>query len=49
MPHGDYALYVGCAYGISAVVLVALIADSLIRARGWKRKGQSQGKDRPRP
>ena len=53
MPHGDYAFYVGAAYGISALVLVGLIADSLFRARSWKRRAdaarpRNEGRNEPR-
>jgi heme exporter protein CcmD len=34
---GAYAPYVWGAYGVSAVVLLALVADTLLRARRWRR------------
>jgi len=34
---GKYAVFVWTAYGLSGVVLAALIADSLARARRWRR------------
>lgn len=35
---GRYGAYVWPAYGASAVGLVALIVDTLTRARGWRRE-----------
>ena len=40
MELGRYAIYILPAYGISAVVLLALIAESLLRARRWKRAAE---------
>jgi heme exporter protein D len=34
---GKYALFVWPAYGLTALVFAVLIADSLARARRWKR------------
>ena len=39
---GRYAAYVWGAYGISAVVLVAAAADTLLRARRWRRAAETQ-------
>ena len=33
---GKYAVFVWPAYAVSAVVIAAMIADSLARARRWK-------------
>ena len=33
---GKYAVFVWPAYAITAVVFIALIADSLLRARRWR-------------
>lgn len=42
---GKYALYLWPAYGLTALVLVALVADSLARARRWRRAAeQGRGK-----
>lgn len=35
---GRYAVYVWPVYGISALVLGALVWDSLARARRWRRE-----------
>jgi heme exporter protein D len=46
-PHldmGKYAAYVWPAYAISAVVLIAMVWDSLERARRW-RKAAEQADD----
>jgi heme exporter protein D len=37
---GRYAVFVWPAYAISALVLVALVVDSLLRARRWKREAE---------
>ena len=45
---GRYAAYVWPAYGLSAVVVAALIADSLARARRW-RKAVERDRAKPSP
>jgi heme exporter protein D len=35
---GKYAVYVIPAYAITAVVIAALVADTLLRAARWKRE-----------
>ena len=46
---GRYAFYVLTAYGVSAVVIGLMIADTLLRARRWRaevlRLEQVLGKD----
>ncbi len=42
---GKYALYLWPAYGLSALVLIALVADSLARARRWRRAAE-KGRDK---
>ncbi|HEX8570339.1 MAG TPA: heme exporter protein CcmD [Caulobacteraceae bacterium] len=37
---GEYGAYVWSAYAVSAVVLVALAADTLLRARRWRRAAE---------
>lgn len=37
---GKYAFYVWTAYGASAVVVLALVADTLIRAGKWRREAE---------
>jgi heme exporter protein D len=46
---GKYALYLWPAYGISAVVILGLIGESLWRARRWRREAETRerGEDRP--
>lgn len=43
MPHleaGKYAVYVWPAYGASALVILGLVADTLLRARRWRRAAE---------
>ena len=46
---GDpYAFYVCASYAASAVVVLALAADSLLRARRWRRAAEARkGTDQP--
>jgi len=48
---GKYAAFVWPAYAITVLVFVVMIADSLIRARKWRRavedSEQAAGKDKP--
>lgn len=37
---GKYAIYIVPAYLISAAVIAALVADTLLRARRWKREAE---------
>lgn len=37
-----YAFYVWASYGASALVVVALVADSLLRARRWRRAAEAR-------
>ena len=37
---GEYGVYVWASYGVSALVLVALAADTLLRARRWRRAAE---------
>lgn len=39
---GPYAFYVWTSYGVSAVVVAWLIADSLLRARRWRRAAEAR-------
>ena len=41
---GRYAVYILPAYGISAVVLVALVIEALLRARHWKKAAGEEKK-----
>ncbi len=39
IPHldlGKYAVYVWPAYGLSALVIIAMLVQSLVRARRWR-------------
>ncbi|MDO9222607.1 MAG: heme exporter protein CcmD [Caulobacter sp.] len=44
---GKYAAYVWPSFAISALFLGAMIADSLARARRWKREVEARARDRP--
>ncbi len=46
---GKYAGYVWPAYIISALVLGALIWDSLARARRWRKAAEDGAKDEDQP
>jgi len=41
---GKYALYIYPAYGVSAVVLIALLLESLLAARTARRKAEKDGR-----
>jgi heme exporter protein D len=43
---GRYALYVWPAYGISALALLAMAADSLFRARRWRKASERAERER---
>jgi heme exporter protein D len=46
---GKYAIFVWPAYAITAVVFIVMIADSLLRARRWRKAveaREAEGKDR---
>lgn len=45
---GKYALFLWPAYGISAVVLVFLIAQSLLSARRWRLAAEARKGEAPR-
>ncbi len=38
---GRYAVFIWPAYGISALTLLALLVDSLLRARRWRRAAET--------
>ncbi len=40
---GRYAAFVWPAYGVSALVLLWMIADSLARGRRWRRRAERRG------
>lgn len=42
-----YAAYIWPAYALSAGVLVLLAADTLLRARRWRREAERRRDDRP--
>ena len=51
---GPYAAFIWPAYGLTAAVLVWMVADTLIRARAWRARAESRGaeggrKDRAEP
>lgn len=43
---GKYAVFVWPAYGLTVVVFTVLIADSLARARRWKRAVEQREADK---
>jgi heme exporter protein CcmD len=43
-----YFVYVAAAWGVSALVLAGLVADSLLRARRWRRRAAERDAE-PRP
>jgi heme exporter protein D len=43
---GKYAVFVWTAYGLTAAVFVFMVADTLIRARAWRRKAQQRETDK---
>lgn len=46
---GKYALFVWPAYGLTALIFVVLIADSLLRARRWRRAAERHGAQKADP
>jgi heme exporter protein D len=38
---GKYAVYVWPAYGVSAVVLIAMVWDSVARAARWRKTAEA--------
>jgi heme exporter protein D len=42
---GKYAVYVWPAYAITALVIAAMVLDTLIRARRWRRAAEAGGVD----
>jgi heme exporter protein D len=38
---GRYAAFVWPAYAVSAAVVAAMVADTLLRARRWRRRAQA--------
>lgn len=44
---GKYALFVWPAFAVTAAVVAWMVADSLARARRWKRQAERLEKDRP--
>ena len=38
---GKYAAFVWPAYGLSALALLAMLADSLLRTRRWRREAEA--------
>jgi heme exporter protein D len=44
---GKYAAFVWPAFAVTALAFAWMIADSLARARRWKREAEARGGDRP--
>jgi heme exporter protein D len=45
---GEYAAYVWPAYGITALVIGWLVADSLLRSRRWRKRAEARKSERAR-
>ena len=45
---GNYALFVWPAYGLTVLVFTVLIADSVARARRWRRAVEQREADKAR-
>ena len=43
---GKYAAFVWPAYGITAAVLLGLLAEALLRARKWRRAAERDSAER---
>jgi len=46
---GKYAVFVWPVYAISAAVLTWMVADSLARARRWRREVERLSRGKPAP
>jgi len=44
---GKYAVFVWPAYGLTALVFVALVGDTLARARRWRREAEEGEREAP--
>ncbi|MGC1302916.1 MAG: heme exporter protein CcmD [Caulobacteraceae bacterium] len=42
---GKYAAFVWPAYGLSALALLAMLGDSLLRTRRWRREAEAGAPD----
>jgi heme exporter protein D len=40
---GKYAAFVWPAYGLSGAALLAMLVDSLLRTRRWRRAAEAEG------
>jgi heme exporter protein D len=47
--HDRYALFVWPAYAATALAFVWMVADTLIRARAWRRRAQQLEAAKPAP
>ena len=43
---GEYAAYIWPAYAVTALTFAALIADTLLRARRWRRETEQREAER---
>ncbi len=43
---GRYGAYIWPAYGVSLIGLVAMIVDTILRARRWRREADRRAADR---
>ena len=44
---GRYAVFIWPAYGVSALVLGALLVDSLVRSARWRRRAERRAGEEP--
>jgi heme exporter protein D len=43
-----YAAYVWPAYGVTALIFVLMVLDTLLRARRWRRRAEALERERER-
>jgi len=49
LDYGKYAIFIWPAVAVTAAVLVWMVADSLLRARYWRKKAQALEAERAQP
>jgi len=49
LDYGKYAIFIWPAVAVTAAVLVWMVADSLLRARYWRKKVQALEAERAQP
>ena len=43
--HDKYALFIWPAYAVSALAFIWMVADTLLRARAWRRRAERLDKE----